>query len=277
LVLSTIENENFGMNIKFQLRLARIDLWVMLERLGPTIFIGIEDPTKGLQNREIEHLREKSLKRLFERGVIEKVDGGSKFIINNLDTLDLLGTVLNPAHSVLVSVIKDHCQPKTNTFHYGNKETIISVEQLDEDDILLSHCVREQVSEHVVSLFADCEFEQMTDDLIPLEFHQSAWNNILELMQNHKEQDALNILLETSVKGFMAKSLLLAIYKPDINMGIAVFANRNQTGYPVKPLGILAHGKYLWTIEASNQKQDTVIIKHVSKENLLNRITTLLP
>ena len=197
---------------------------------------------------------------------------------NAQDYKRLLLVITHPKHSVLVTLSNKQTPPHTKAFHYDEQNNVVSLEEIGEE-LILAEGAKEIVLEHITSPFSHREYEQSNiTSLDPIELLESQINNIRELMQNAEEHEALETLKEANVNNeVVARYLLLALHKPDTNMGIAVFANRNQTGYPVKPLGILTQGNHLWTVEASNHKQNTVIIRHVSREKLFSRIATLLP
>ena len=265
------------MSIQENILISRVDIWTLLSELSPAIVIGLKNPLIGLPRDDAQIKRVNSLHNLLAKDLIEETPANGVVQIKNENLIKVLNSIVNPKHSVLVTTGGAQRKQKTKTFHYDNQNIVVSLEEIGAD-VIIAEDTDEIVSEHITSPFNYEEYRQLnTTSLAPIELMESQINKIRDLMHIDEDQVALEILRDAKVNEAMVNPLLYALNKPDIKMGIAVFTNRNQTGYPVKPLGVLAQGNYLWTIEASNQKQDTAIIKHVSKKNLLNRITTILP
>ena len=259
------------------LRFSNDELCSLLGLLGPSVVIGMANPFAGMSPNIIARNRDYSIRSLINKGLIYKIQSTNGLQIKSRKLISILKIISYPKHSVLVTTNTHQGSPRTRTFHYSEKNEIYSIEEVETGEMLISGSTQKQVYELLASPFSKRVFMRPDDVQFPVELYEIKINSIRELVQRNKEKDALKILLHTGVNESTAGDVLYALCKPDINIGIAVFSNRNEIGRRVRPFGVVAYGKYLWTIEASNQKPDTAILRQASKDKLFERFELMLP
>ncbi|MDK2977640.1 MAG: hypothetical protein PWP52_354 [Bacteroidales bacterium] len=250
------------------------DLFVLMEFFGPSVQIGLENPFAGLSIPEKDALRKDSLRRLNEQKVIFYPQLSNIPQLKDKNLVKILEIIAHPKHSLLISSEAD--QPETRTFHYGDNEDVVSVQQ-ENKNVVINTCSSEQVFQYITSKLDFSENDQSTQRYDPIELDEKLVNQVKELFQKNDMRSALDLLKDAGVKESLVEPLANALCKSDINLGLVVFPNRSRSDSPVKPLGILRKGDYLWTVEASNLDNHTAIIKCVSKQKLLDRIHSILP
>ncbi len=255
--------------------LSRLELWLLLSKFGPAIVFGLEDPTRGLSPNALAEANATVLKGLLTRGIVANTSPDGNFDIKDNGLLAVLETIAHPQHSVLIGLRSEEGK-KMSTFHYGDQNQVILIEALTEDQILLSPCQKQQVSAWVMTPFEKKVFMQ-SGDAQPIELDESTIQAIVAMMQKKEEKEALSYLEHRGVPVGLANDMMLALYKPEISLVLAVFANRDDGVQPANPLSVAACGKYLWLMEPANRKEDTVILRQISKERLFERFSYLLP
>lgn len=252
------------------------ELWTLLVSFSPSIVIGLEDPTRGMTQEFFIPKRELAINSLIAKGIIEEQGFKGTIKIKDQNIHKALEVIAHPEHSVLVGLDLNNSQQKVKTFHYDKKNVIISIEEKD-SQVLLSSWRAKQVDEYLKAPFTKKVYVMPEDMIYPIEISEVFINKIKKMMEAKDKKNALNVLRDIGIQESTATDILLGLCTPEIRMGIAFFSNRSEIGRPVRSLGVLAHEKFLWTIEASNQKPDNVILRQVSKGKLFERLSLTLP
>jgi hypothetical protein len=250
----------------------------LLGEFGPSIVIGLMVPIQGPKSRDAAiTMGGNSIRRLTQLGIIDNSwprQGSPK----NKLFHSILKSISHPMHTVLVTLGINDAKEKTRTFHYNQEKSVVSVEELTSKDISISMLRPHQAVEFINSTFAEETILATAEGSAPLELRESLVRSVRALVQNKESKSALKALIGAGIPETLAGELLAALTKPKVRMGIAVFLNRNQSGHPVRSIGMLADRKqHAWTVEASNRESNAAVIRQVSKVSLFERIKTILP